>query len=95
MSALQSNNLRLLSDLLSEEGAPVRVDHTFPSHSYRTLLHTALDMSNKRAVGILLAAGAKPDHFNSTLKTTPIHVAATKSDAESMTLLLRSLDNTN
>ena len=48
----------------------------------------AVEKGNIDAVGILLEWGASPDHYNSTLHLTPIHVAARRGNNKILSLLL-------
>jgi len=89
LEALKHNDMRLLVDLLSEEGA-VDADKQYATDSFKTLLHIALEQENTEAVKILLKGGAKAGHFNTTLKLTVLHVAAMKGNHEALSLLVRS-----
>eukprot|EP00090_Calanus_glacialis_P040395 TRINITY_DN7041_c0_g1_i5.p1 TRINITY_DN7041_c0_g1~~TRINITY_DN7041_c0_g1_i5.p1 ORF type:complete len:976 (-),score=208.34 TRINITY_DN7041_c0_g1_i5:92-3019(-) len=89
LEALKHPDMRLLADLLSEEGA-VDANKQYATDSFKTLLHIALDLENTQAVKILLSGGAKADHFNTTLKLTAIHVAAMKGNHEALSFLVRS-----
>jgi len=89
LEALKHNDMRLLVDLLSEEGA-VDADKQYATDNFKTLLHIALEQENTEAVKILLKGGAKAGHFNTTLKLTVLHVAAMKGNHEALSLLVRS-----
>jgi len=89
LEALKYPDMRLMSDLLSEEGA-VDPNKQYATDSFKTLLHIALDLENTEAVKILLSGGAKADHFNTTLKLTAVHVAAMKGNHEALSILIRS-----
>ena len=90
MDALKAGNLRLLSDLLSEEGGRVEVDQQYPGQTFKTLLQVAVEAANTEAIKILLAGGARTDHYNSALQLTALHVAATVGDPAVLALLLPS-----
>merc|ERR1719336_3221779 len=81
LQALKHPDLRLLADLLSEEKA-IDANKQYPTEMNKTLLHIAIELGNTQAVKILLSGGAKADHFNSVLKLTAIHVAASKGNHE-------------
>jgi len=89
LEALKHNDMRLLVDLLSEEGA-VDTDKQYATDNFKTMLHIALEQENTEAVKILLKGGAKAGHFNTTLKLTVLHVAAMKGNHEALSLLVRS-----
>jgi len=89
LEALKHPDMRLLADLLSEEGA-VDANKQYATDSFKTLLHIALDLENTQAVKILLSGGAKADHLNTTLKLTAVHVAAMKGNNEALSFLVRS-----
>ena len=58
MDALKAGDLRLLSDLLSEEGDRVEPDQHYPGETFKTLLQVAVEAGYTEAVKILLAGGA-------------------------------------
>jgi len=89
LEALKYPDMRLMADLLSEEGA-VDPNKQYATDSFKTLLHIALDLENTEAVKILLSGGAKADNFNTTLKLTAVHVAAMKGNHEALSILIRS-----
>ena len=88
LDALKAGDLRLLADLLSEEAAGLDPDKQYTAESFKTLLHLAVEGGQTEAVKILLAGGARPDHYNSALKMTAIHVAAMKGDNKTLEVLL-------
>ena len=90
MDALKVGDLRLLSDLLSDEGNTVDPDQEYPAETFKTLLQVAVEAGRSEAVKILLAGGARADHYNSALKLTPVHVAAMTGDNNLLALLLTS-----
>ena len=90
MDALKAGDLRLLSDLLSEEGDRVEPDQQYPGETFKTLLQVAVEAGYTEAVKILLAGGARADHYNSALKLTALHVAARTGDPSVLALLLSS-----
>ena len=90
MDALKAGDLRLLSDLLSEEGNSVDPDQEYPGETFKTLLQVAVEAGYTEAVKILLAGGARADHYNSALKLTALHVAARTGDPTVLALLLTS-----
>ena len=89
LEALKHPDMRLLADLLSEDGA-VDADKQYATENFKTMLHIALELENIEAVKILLKGGAKAEHFNTTLKLTALHVAAMKGNHEALSLLVRS-----
>ena len=91
----QAGDLRLLSDLLSEEGLPLSPDHCYPEAAFRTLLHQALETGHLEAVRIILGGGASPSHYNPTVQVSPLHVAVAQGSKEAVSILLSALNNTN
>ena len=87
MDYLLSNNLRQLSDLLSDD--KVDTEKQYPDHGHKTLLHVAVEQANTEAVKMLVAGGAKVEHYNTILKQTVLHAAATKGDNNMLTMLLQ------
>ena len=88
LDALKAGDLRLLADLLSEEEGAVEADKQYPTESFKTLLHLAVEDGKTEAVRILLAGGARPEHYNTALKMTALHVAAMKGNNSVLELLL-------
>ena len=89
VDALLSGNLRLLTDILTEETICLDIDKQYPEHGNKTLLHLAVEAGHTQAVRTLLGAGAKIGHFNTVLKMTAIHVVATKGDHDLMAIFLK------
>ena len=89
VDALLSGNLRLLTDILTEETICLDIDKQYPEHGNKTLLHLAVEAGHTQAVRTLLGAGAKTGHFNTFLKMTAIHVVATKGDNDLMAIFLK------
>ena len=77
LEALKLGDLRDLFDLLAEDVA-VDPNAEYDEENFITLLNTALEIGNTKAMKLPLAGGAKPDLFNSVIKLTPIHLAASK-----------------
>jgi len=90
LEALKLGNLRLLSDLLAEDGA-VDPNAEYPDENFSTLLNIALEVGNNDTVKLLLKGGAKPEHINSVRKVTPIHLAASKGDHLALKLFTGSV----
>ena len=91
LEALLATDLRLLSDILSEESLVLAVDHPYPSQASRTLLHLALQRRDLEAARILLAGGASPHHYSSALQLSPLHVSVSQCHSEGVKLLLGAL----
>jgi len=78
LEALKSSDLRLLSDLLSEESdGAVDVDAPIEDERGKTLLFLACERADAEAGRILLAAGANPAKSVGLTGQTPLHAAVT------------------
>ena len=89
VEALQSNNLRLLSDILSEESVKLDLSKQYPDHGHKTLLHLAVEDENTEAVRIVAADGADPGHYNTVPQQTVLHTAAVKNNSSLLSLLIQ------
>ena len=95
LEALEAQDLRLLSDLLAEEGLNLLPDHAYPDRGFRTLLHIALERGDMEALRIVLGGKASPNHYNASLKLAPLHVAVAQANSKAVAILLSALEPGN
>ena len=95
LEALEAQDLRLLSDLLAEEGLNLQPDHAYPDRGFRTLLHIALERGDLEALRIVLGGKASPNHYNASLKLAPLHVAVAQANSKAVVILLSALEPGN
>ena len=93
LEALKNGDMAQLSECVDSD--TLDLDATYPEAGHTTLLQTALQLGNHRAVVLLLARGAEPHRYNTVLKLAPLHVAlgaGSKASQQTLELLVRALD---